>query len=163
MSEQMTQKAEATVRDALDHARTAAQEFHQAISGVLAKRPDAKKAEIEGAIQKAKTAAEFDQVSYARTIRGGAGADQTAADEGCRQAGGLREARCQKFQELGRGFPHRPRQGARGRTRLPSKHQRGGRRAAVRKRSQAPTQTSIIGGRDAQLCICGLQFLRQGL
>ncbi len=58
MSEQMTQKAEATVRDALDHARTAAQEFHQAISGVLAKRPDAKKAEIEGAIQKAKTAAE---------------------------------------------------------------------------------------------------------
>ena len=55
MSEQMTQKAEATVRDALDHARTAAQEFHQAIkSGVLAKRPDAKKAEIEGAIRKAR-------------------------------------------------------------------------------------------------------------
>ena len=59
MSEQMMQKAEGTVRDALDHARTAAQEFHQAISGVVVKRPDAKKAEVESAIQKAKTAAEL--------------------------------------------------------------------------------------------------------
>ncbi len=72
------------MRDALDHARTAAQEFHQAI-GVLAKRPDAKKAEIEGAIQKAKTAAEsirsakaFDRASEVLRTR------RTDLDEGAR-------------------------------------------------------------------------------
>jgi hypothetical protein len=58
MSERMIQKPDAAVRDALGHARAATQEFHRAISGTLAKRADAKKAEIEGAIQKAKTAAQ---------------------------------------------------------------------------------------------------------
>ncbi len=77
MSEQMMQKAEATMRDALDHARAAAQEFHQAISGVVAKRPDAKKAEIEGVLQKAKMAAE--------SIRSAMRAQHGAAQEQIKQ------------------------------------------------------------------------------
>lgn len=54
--EHVMEKPGAAARDALDHARVATQELHQTISGMLAKR--AAKAEVEGAIKKAKEAAE---------------------------------------------------------------------------------------------------------
>jgi len=43
---------------ALDNIRTATQELHRAISGAIAKRTNATKAEVEGVIQKAKEAAD---------------------------------------------------------------------------------------------------------
>jgi len=68
------EKSEAAVRDALDHARTATQELHQTISRTLAKRASTSKAEVEGAIRKAKEAAE--------STRSAVGARQgTAQDE----------------------------------------------------------------------------------
>lgn len=56
MTEQV--KPDAAVRDALEHARTLTQQLHQTISGTLAKRTGATKTDIEGAIKKAKEAAE---------------------------------------------------------------------------------------------------------
>jgi len=44
--------------DGLDRVRHVAQELHKTISDTLAKRASATKADVEGAIQKAKTAAE---------------------------------------------------------------------------------------------------------
>jgi thiamine pyrophosphate-dependent acetolactate synthase large subunit-like protein len=73
MNEQM-QKPDAAARDALDHARAATQELHQAISGALAKRTGATKVEIEGAIQKAKAAA--DSTRSAMRPRHGAAQEQ---------------------------------------------------------------------------------------
>lgn len=52
------EKPGAAVHDALDHARAVTQQLHQAISDTLAKGASARKAEVEGAIQKAKEAGE---------------------------------------------------------------------------------------------------------
>jgi hypothetical protein len=56
-NEQAVQKPDA-VSEAFDNVRIATQELHRALSGTLAKRTDATKAEVENVLKKAKDAAE---------------------------------------------------------------------------------------------------------
>lgn len=86
--EELMIKEEKSVRDALDHARAVTQELHQAISGALAKRAGATKAEVEGAIQKAKAAAELARLA----MRAQHGAAQEATKKRLTEAVGKLEA-----------------------------------------------------------------------
>ena len=52
------EKADAKLKDTLDHVRTAAQELHQSISDAAAKHGGAMKADLEAISQKAKAVAE---------------------------------------------------------------------------------------------------------
>lgn len=53
MSEQVIQMPGVVGGDALDHARSATQELHKAISSMLAKRASVTKTEVDGVIKKA--------------------------------------------------------------------------------------------------------------
>lgn len=75
--QQAMEKPATAVHDTLDHARIAIQELHQTISGMLANRASTRKAEVEGAIQKAKTAA--------AATKSAMGAQHGAAQEAIKQ------------------------------------------------------------------------------